>query len=198
MRWSRKSSRTRRTSSQIAPRCRRWLECRCLLGRCGQLANDRWIGRRQLEPLADRAVIDSELAANRPSGRDVLVQSVCLGDARRAACQTPPIAFRIGVMLVGGRRRLTKTTKQAGQACRWWQRNGPTDLLDHIVDGSDHATRGVEQAQLVHSRWPDLGERGRIQTRIVGDHLVGLNASSTQPFQKRLDVFLIDGLGVRE
>ena len=49
-------------------------------------------------------MIDPELAANRPSGRDVLVQRVRLGNACRATCQTPQIAFRVGVMLIGGRR----------------------------------------------------------------------------------------------
>ena len=64
-------------------------------------------------------MIDTELAADRPSGRDVLVQRVRLGDARRATRQAPPIALRIGVVPVGLGRRLTKTTMQAGQAGRW-------------------------------------------------------------------------------
>ena len=50
----------------------------------------------------------------------------------------------------------------------------------------------------MYGRWPDLGQRGRIQTRIVGDHFVGLDAGCPQRFQKRLDRFLIDSLGVRE
>ena len=76
----------------VAPGWRWRLDRWSQLGRGGQLGNDRWIGRRQLEPLADRAAIDAELAANRPRGGDVLVQRVCLSDARHTTCQTPPIA----------------------------------------------------------------------------------------------------------
>ena len=112
----------------------------------------------------------------------------------RATCQPPAIALRISVVLVCLGRRLTKTTKQAGQTGRWRHRNSTSDLFDHFVDGSDHATSGVEQAQLMYGRWPDLGQRGRVQTRIVGDHLDRVDAGCPQRLEKRLDRFLIDSL----
>jgi hypothetical protein len=45
-------------------------------------------------------MVDPELAADRASGRDVLVQRVCLGDARRTTREAPSIALRICIVLV--------------------------------------------------------------------------------------------------
>ena len=45
------------------------------------------IGRRQLEPLADRAMVDAELPSDRPSGRDVL--GAVHGPERCPACAAP-------------------------------------------------------------------------------------------------------------
>src|SRR5919197_413380 len=56
------------------------------------------IPRCELEPLADGAVVDPELPPNGPSGRDVLVQRMGLGDAQCAPRQPPPIPFRVWVM----------------------------------------------------------------------------------------------------
>src|SRR6266542_118638 len=71
----------------VTPRRRRWLERRQQAGCGGEFGNGRWIGRRQLEPLANRAMVDPELAADSPSGRNVLMQRMCLGDAHRATRQ---------------------------------------------------------------------------------------------------------------
>ena len=101
MRRSRKSSRTRRTSSQSRQGDGGGSTVGIDSTLAGQLGADRWIGQRQLEPIADRAMIDPELASDRPSRRDVLVQHMRLGDARRATGQAPAIALRICVMLVG-------------------------------------------------------------------------------------------------
>jgi len=59
-------------------------------------------------------MVDPKLAADSPSRRNVLMQRMCLGDAHRTTRQAPPIALRISVMLVGCRRRLTKTTSKLG------------------------------------------------------------------------------------
>jgi hypothetical protein len=65
-----------------------------------------------------------------------------------------------------------------------WRRDGPTHVLDHLVDRLDYPTGGMEQAQLMRRRWPDLGQHGRMERRVIGDHLVWLNTSRFQPLQE--------------
>ena len=86
--------------------------------RTAQLSNAGCIGWRQLEPLADGAVVDAQLSSDRPSGRDVLVQGMHLGDAQRAPRDAPSIPFRICIMLVRRRRRATQSAEQGRTAGR--------------------------------------------------------------------------------
>jgi hypothetical protein len=72
----------------------RWrLKFREQVGCVAQLGDRSGIGWCQLQPLPDRTVVDPELAPDRPSGRDVLVQRMGLGNAQRAARQAPTIPF---------------------------------------------------------------------------------------------------------
>ena len=142
----------------------RRLNFREQVGRAAQFGDGGRIGWFELEPLADRAVADAELASNRPSGRDVLVQRMGVGDAQRSPGQAPPIPFRVWVMLIGRRRRPTKAAEQGRLTRPWWRRQRASDVFDHPTDGADHAPRGVEQAQLVHRCWPELGQHRRVQT----------------------------------
>ena len=130
------------------------------------------IGRRQLEPLADRTVIDAKLSSDRSSRCDVLVQLMYLGNAQGATCQAPAIPLRVGIVLVGSWRRLAQTTKQRRLTDRWRRREGATYLLNNITDSADHPSCGVEQAQLVPGCGPDLLQHRRVQARIVGDDFV--------------------------
>jgi hypothetical protein len=77
----------------VVPRRRWWLDVGHRVSRSGQHGDGRWIGWRQLEPLADRAVIDAELASNCAGGRDLLVQCMGLRDADCATRQASSIAF---------------------------------------------------------------------------------------------------------
>jgi len=75
----------------VAPGERWRLNHREDVGCAAQFGHRGRIGWRQLEPLAHRAVVDPEVPSNGPSGRDVLVQRMGLGDAQRAAGQAPAV-----------------------------------------------------------------------------------------------------------
>ena len=111
-----KSSRARRTWSQSRQGSGGGSTFGSKVGRAAQFGDRGWIRWRQLEPLANGAMVDAELAADGSSRRDVFVQRMDLGNAQRAARQAPAIAFRICIMLVGCRRRATQTYR-ARSAC---------------------------------------------------------------------------------
>ncbi len=155
--------------------------------RTAQLSNGGCIGWRQLEPLADGAVVDAQLSSDRPSGRDVLVQGMHLGDAQRAPRDAPSIPFRICIMLVRRRRRATQSAEQGRPAGRWRCRQRSSDLFNDVIYGVDNPTSGVEQAQLVHRRRLGIGQHRRVEPRIVSDDLVGRKASGPQSVDEDLN-----------
>ena len=63
-------------------------------------------------------MVDAEVSPDGPSGRDVLVQGMHLGDAQRAPREAPAIAFRVCIMLVRRWQRATQTPEQSGPAGR--------------------------------------------------------------------------------
>src|ERR687883_1015219 len=99
-------------------------------------------------------------------------------------------------MLVGSRWRPTERAEHSGLTGWWWRRQRASNVFDHLADGTDHASRGVEQAQLVPGCWPDLGQRGRVQTRVVRDDLLRLDTGRPQTLEERLDHTLVDLLGL--
>jgi hypothetical protein len=77
----------------VVPGSRRWVNVWQQVGRAAQFGDGGRIGWRELEPLADRAMVDPELAPNGTSGRDVPMQCMRLSNAERAPRQAPTIAF---------------------------------------------------------------------------------------------------------
>ena len=77
-----------------------WVSLRKQVGHATQLSNRGRIGWRQLEPLANGAMIDAELPADGSSRCAVHVQFMDLGDAQRSPCQTPAIAFLVFIVLI--------------------------------------------------------------------------------------------------
>jgi hypothetical protein len=99
-------------------------------------------------------VVDAELPPDGPSGRDVLVQLVGLGDAQCAPRLTPSIAFRVRVMLVGSRWRPTQSAEHsrfagAEHAAADWTDMDADDDREHdgvIQIDVDGSALGVPEA----------------------------------------------------
>src|SRR4029453_11958789 len=67
-------------------------------------------------------------------------------------------------------------------------------LFNYVADSANHASCGVEQAQLVAGRGPDLLEHRWVQARVIRYDLVRVDTRCAQSINERPDHGLIDFL----